>query len=297
LRIACEELRVGVIFEDLTAKLRTMAANLPGLINGVLERLEQDHGTLLVQLVLQFFALSRGGLPFHDVRNLLHLSATRKLMGFELPSPIAISSLFLSLDPFLQTLGDGIGTKRFYHPEFTAAVLKKYFSRAVQSKNEPAMHTVLVDFYSSLADPKHDGSYLGREARAYENIVHHLSHSGQWVLVAKTLCNLNFIRGKCAVGLGLELVRDYLGERSESKAFEREQRKLLSQENVIEYASFVMRNMHILSRKPALTWQQALNEPSSSLPSRDVQALVDRGLCIVLHKKCCLRLFLLINKI
>jgi hypothetical protein len=88
-----------------------------------------------------------------------------------------------------------------------------------------------------------------------------MSRAGQWNDIASLLQNLKFVCGKCSVGLAYDLVGDYQVESDQPKAFEKEQRRILDSSAVLAFGGFVSRNAHILSIKPMLTLQQALNEP------------------------------------
>ena len=59
-----------------------------------------------------------------------------------------------------------------------------------------------------------------------------------------------------------------------SRNSEKEMLKVYTNRRVSEYQSFVFRNIHILDGHPVLTWQQAINEKSSSSPFEDVQELL-----------------------
>ena len=59
-----------------------------------------------------------------------------------------------------------------------------------------------------------------------------------------------------------------------SKALE----ALLTSERVQQFRSFIGANSHILISNPSLLWQQAVNEPSDTLPCKDVTSLLsDNG--------------------
>ena len=276
--VACEELRVGSTFETLSKSVRALSTSLPGLLTNVLERLERECGASLVSMVLQFFALARGGLRDADVRHLLEIAGQRKIHGFELPSPIAVSSVLLALEPYL--LADDKGCKSLFHAVMSACVAKRYLS-ASNARLIPLLHDCLASHYRTLADPKADGSFPGRDAQALRDLVFHLSRAGSWAYVSKLLSNLLFIRAKCIAGLGQELMRDYAIDGGIGKVAEREQAKVLLAPPIVAYAEFVSRNLHILCTKPALTVQQALNEASGSQLEKDALELLKLGLLIL----------------
>ena len=276
LQVACEELRVGVVFEGLMAKLRSMASNIPGLMLNVLERLEGDHHHLLVCVVLQLFSLARHGLRVSDVSQLLRQAHTMKHMDLPLPSPIAVSSFLLALEPFLVTLNDGYQSKVLFHGEFRACIFKRYLS-AANAKLIPAVHRILAQHYLMLVDPQGDRSFVGRDTCAFREVLHHLSRAGDWGTVSSLLTSLNFIQGKCSVGLTYDLVGDYLVEPDQPKLFEKEQRRVLAAAAVMEFDSFVSRNAHVLHSKPALALQQALNEPDDRSITAAARALIKTG--------------------
>ena len=61
LQVACEELRVFGVFEELTAHLKSLPENLPQLLQAILTRLETDHGQQLVATAMTLLASSRQG--------------------------------------------------------------------------------------------------------------------------------------------------------------------------------------------------------------------------------------------
>ena len=61
LSVACEELRVFGVFEQMGNKLKSLPHTLPQLLGEVLARLEEDHGESLVAAALCLLACSRNG--------------------------------------------------------------------------------------------------------------------------------------------------------------------------------------------------------------------------------------------
>ena len=48
----------------------------------------------------------------------------------------------------------------------------------------------------------------------------------------------------------------------------------LTSERVQQFKTFISANSHILISNPALVWQQALNEPTDTLPCKEVTSLI-----------------------
>ena len=61
LQMACHELSVFGVFEDLGGKLKSLPQKLPQLLNSVLIRLESDHGDQMVATAMTLLTCTRQG--------------------------------------------------------------------------------------------------------------------------------------------------------------------------------------------------------------------------------------------
>ena len=280
LRIACEELRVGAIFEQVTSTIRGFAPMLPNLLENVISRLVTVHGDFSVRSTLLCYAFARAGLRDSDIHALLLLGYNDNLLHVQsLQGPIVpmdVSGLLLSLEPYLVELNDGSGCRSLFHAEFVSAVTKRYISSS-SKKFEPVVHGLLAKHFNALADPDSSECYRNRDEKALNGLVYHLIKADKFQEVSQILRNLKFIQAKCCVGQAYDLIGDYYIEECAFKPFEKDRRRNVFRRELSDYKSFVTRNAHVISVKPSLTIQQALNEPSDNAPCHDASRLVFDG--------------------
>jgi len=119
LRMALEELKLFGKFEFLTARIEDLPADVPGLLDQMLERLENDHGTALVAETFSLLGSSRHGLSEAEILELLERRAER------LP-PARWARLARSARACLVQRGELID---FSHSQLRDAVATRYLSR------------------------------------------------------------------------------------------------------------------------------------------------------------------------
>ena len=105
---ACEELRVFGVYEQVTSRIRRMSGTVPGLLEEVLERLEDDFDKNLVRSALCFLECSRGGVLETEMLALLGNGETPI-------TPFQWAPLYRSLQAFLRPPGEGEGVLDFFH--------------------------------------------------------------------------------------------------------------------------------------------------------------------------------------
>eukprot|EP01105_Mastigella_eilhardi_P019923 TRINITY_DN470_c0_g1_i2.p1 TRINITY_DN470_c0_g1~~TRINITY_DN470_c0_g1_i2.p1 ORF type:complete len:2366 (+),score=662.97 TRINITY_DN470_c0_g1_i2:216-7313(+) len=263
--VACEELRVFGVYEQLTEKIKSLPPTMGKLFDEVLGRLEGDHGRALVGQALSVLACSRGGLREEE------LLAVLKREQDEAALPRAVwGRLHHALRSFLRpasTAADG-GTIDFFHAQFRAAVERRYLSLAKLH----AVHCSLAAHFMAQADPRHNGSYRG-DMRGISELPYHLVHAQMTQQVANVLSSLVFIERKCSFGLTSDLLGDYM------LALDIEARTKEAQASldlIRQFYGFVSSCAHILAVHPRLTFQQAANQPDSSAASQAAQKLWER---------------------
>ena len=273
LHLACEELRVFGVFEEVTAFLKKMPTTIPILLQEILARMETEHGIEVLATSLSLLSLVRSGLQEHELSSVLSLFFTEKDPEVEsiLP-PMVISRLLRSLRTFLQPTGEeNASFLTLAHKEIEKAVYSRYMKGAASSQ-ERKFHELLAKYFKSEADPSGDGLYKGNNARAYSELPFHLVAAGAWKELEETLCNIRFVVAKCQMGLASQLLEDFtptLTGLSSGKA--REVAKFIQQPKVQAFKSFVSHNLHVLTNHPTLALQQALNEPSTSVVTTAAQ--------------------------
>ena len=266
LHLACEELRVFGVFEEVTSYLRKMPPTISSLLQEVLQRLECELTPEIVSTALLILTLVRNGLLEHELAGVLEL-AIKDLCSEEAWSlpPMMISKLLRSLQTFLQPTGqEELNLLILAHKDIEKAVKLRYM-RGAKSIRGGKLHLLLSKFFLTEVDPAGDRSFKGNSARAFVELPYHLKEGSAWKELEELVCNINFVVAKCQLGRAHELLEDYMPTAVGLQAGKAsELNKFIQQPAVQEFKSFVSRNLHILLHNPSLALQQALNEPITS---------------------------------
>ncbi|KAJ8317249.1 hypothetical protein KUTeg_005153 [Tegillarca granosa] len=243
LKLACEELRVFGVFEKINNKLKSMPHTVPTLLQEMMARLESDLGRELMSSAAFLLVCSRDGLDAGELHDLLSIN---NLLGNTKVTVQDVRNISMSPDKMLP------------------AASFSYLRRSLQTFLNPA------DSWNSrlsLSNAEIESAvrlrYMKGSAAEQEQRFHRLLAVTWWRIQG-------FIHRKCQLGLGAQLMEDYQEKVLNNKGMEKEQYKLLSSPFVQQYKNFVSKHLHIINSYPALTWQQALNEPSDSQVYREV---------------------------
>ncbi|GFS23877.1 telomerase protein component 1 [Elysia marginata] len=154
--------------------------------------------------------------------------------------------------------------------EVCAAVKLRYLKSSDNSV-EVNIHKLLAAFFRNQADPQKDFTWQSKNVRGFVELPYHLAAAGCLKELEDVLCNHQFIQAKCQLGMAAKLLEDFSPQvpSGVSRLQEKHFAAFQSTQRVQEYRSFVSRNFEILSSYPALEWQQAINEPCSSIPYKD----------------------------
>lgn len=285
LRLACEELRVYGLFSKITQKLKTLPQTVPTLLQEVLGRIESDLGKDLVSTAMSLLVSARDGLEAGELHDLLSLHG---ILGADRPKVMEIvniqmtpeqrlpSAVFAHLQRALQEFLNPTETWNtrlsLAHKDIETAVRQRYLKGG--HEEELFLHRLLAGYFYSQADPDRNDRWKGKSARAFKELPYHLARSGSFSRLEQVICSLWFIYCKCMLGMAPQLIEDYQSLEFSNRFMEKEQAKFLDRKAVKDYKSFVSRNLHILSSHPALTWQQATNEMSTSTPATDMAAMM-----------------------
>ena len=283
LHLACEELRVFGIFEQVTAYLKKIPPALSNLLQDILLRLEMEHDPDLLSTSLSLLSLVRNGLLEHELAGMLANYFAEKqeiesgLSEAVLPYMV-ISRLLRSLQGFLQPTGqENSNLLTLAHKDIEKAVRLRYM-RGASSSKEKSYHQLLANFFEMEADPTGDKTFKSNSARAFSELPYHLMAAGAWKELEEILCNIHFVVAKCQLGLAQQLLEDYTPTPSElppGKA--RDLTRFIQQPQVMEYRSFVSRNLHVLLSNPSLVLQQAVNEPDFSLVAKTAREILSES--------------------
>ncbi len=276
LHLACEELRVFGVYEEVTVFLKKLPTTISNLLQETLNRLETEHSQDILCTSLSLLSLVRNGLHECELSCILSQDCLEKNPVLEggLP-PMVIARLLRSLQSFLQPTGqESSDVLTLAHRDIEKAVRSRYL-RGAASEREKHYHRLLAEYFKLEADPSGDGSYKGNNSRAFSELPFHLLACGNWKDLEKTICNTHFVVSKCQLGLAHQLLEDYTPVSTglpTGKA--RELAKFVQQPTVQAFNAFVSRNLHVLSSNPALALQQAVNEPTTSLVAQMAQDLL-----------------------
>ncbi|MEO0101292.1 MAG: tetratricopeptide repeat protein [candidate division WOR-3 bacterium] len=167
LRVALEELRLFGKFEPLTKRIESLAPDIPGMFEQVLERLEGDYGKELVKEVFSLLGSSRYGLTENEILDLSRRDGEEKL-----PQVLWLR-LYRGAKSYLVKRGEFIN---FFHRELFGAVEKRYLS---QEKK----HKKLAEYFAKAP--------IERKLDEYP---YQLQKGEEWELLAKTLSELDFFQ-------------------------------------------------------------------------------------------------------
>ena len=165
LRVALEELRLFGRFEQLTARINSLAEDIPSLFDQVLARLEEDHGRELATEAFALVGCSRYGLSEAELLELLPREGEEQF-------PRALwARLSRSARAYLVQRGELLG---FFHRQLADAVATRYLSQ--QNK-----HAKLAVYFEQAP--------LVRKLNEYP---YQLQHAKHWQGLAAALSDLDF---------------------------------------------------------------------------------------------------------
>ena len=280
--LACEELRVHGVFETLTQRIGALGGTVPRLLDEMLARIEGDFGAAVVAAVLAPVAASRGGIAAPTLRRIAHRPTDEgEKVGEEAALPLGVwTPLRAALACFLR---DVHGVVSLAGSTAAAAVTRRYLASRVR---QTRVHAMLAAHYLDQCDPRHDGSCAGCSisgshsdsdsdshshsngedaiATAVGEVGYHLWRAGQAAPLAALLTSLAFVEAKCRAGRVADLLADYA------------RAALLGplRDDVAAFRAFVHENAAVLAAHPALTCQQAANQPAASAPARAARLLL-----------------------
>eukprot|EP01087_Luapelamoeba_hula_P019113 TRINITY_DN6286_c0_g1_i1.p1 TRINITY_DN6286_c0_g1~~TRINITY_DN6286_c0_g1_i1.p1 ORF type:complete len:2354 (+),score=344.36 TRINITY_DN6286_c0_g1_i1:69-7130(+) len=252
--VACEELRVFGSFERIKSKIAELPDTVPTLFDSVISRLENEHGKGLVKKAMSYLERARHGLLEREMVELLNVA------------PSVWSSLCLSLRLFLRPIStSGEGVLDFFHRQLAKAVYRRYSEDDNWNANT---HSALASYFKQKADPAGTGEWAGMYPRAVTELPYHLYHAQRWDDLGKVLSDLAFVEKKISYGHTYDLVEDYLrlAETEEGGNSPVVPHNWPHKAAVALYKAFVQANTSVLSTKPQLTLQQAVNACATNSP-------------------------------
>ncbi|KOV93334.1 hypothetical protein ADL04_27545 [Streptomyces sp. NRRL B-3648] len=296
LRLAFEEARRWASYTSVEPG--SVPLDVPGMTGRLLERLEKEHGTVLVCRALGLLAVSRNGLSEPELLDLLsadplvleevesHMPRSPKPRGL-LP-PVLWARLRTDLEPYLNVRrNEGRLLLGFYHRQLTEAVTSRYLTK----EETTALHRRLADYFGAQPLDTPGGPRSAVNARKAAELPYHQTLCGSWDELWATLTDFGFLERKVkAVGVSTELdaqgreVRRHAGVHALQDDYELALRlwpqagrdgerglanvpqdrtgtpAMAGQRGIMaQFARALRLEAHNLAADPELTWQQLAN--------------------------------------
>ncbi len=257
---------------------RDLENHIPGLVQGLFERLSRPakHGRSLVSASLGFLAAAKNGLTEDELTDVLSEDAcVMEDFRRRFPKspktdrlPVVIwSRLFYDLENYLsERSADGTSLLAFFHQQFSEVVAKVYLDEATEIRR----HSALAEYFLQQQLQFDSAGRLSLNLRKLSELPYQLRKARMPDELENTLCDLSFIEAKCTAGLIDDLLADY-DAALESGILREDQQARLG-----DFARFLHAQSHLLAAHPALTFQQALNEPDSTAQARTAGDLAER---------------------
>jgi WD40 repeat protein len=273
LKVVLSELRVFGSFAGLAEKIRNDFGTSPvTAFHRALQRIESDPMYSAIEpgvatpIVFGLLSHARNGLSGPELaallRQCLHMpenEATDDVVAD------AVNVILRQVRPFLSTRD---GRHDFFYESFRTASRERY-AGSDSGLTKATWHKRLADYFWGLPMWQSPGKPTARKT---SELPHHLSSSHDWARLSDTLCGLDFIQAKLASGLPGELLSDYQEAASEAA----ECGEALP--SVRTYRDFVRSRMHVLSRRPQSTLQEAANFRGSRTLSERAEQSLDAGI-------------------
>lgn len=256
----CDELRLFGLYEQLNDFIKSIPPSLPALLAFMLRRLEKDYEASVVRTALSLLWCSREGLTESDIL-ILTARKNEKQLPLAVWAPIsrALQSFLFKKSPHL--LG-------FTNSQVRLAVEKRYLS---SSGEVVKAHRQLAKFFLAKADSRADLSFQPVEdnddeetVRAIADLPYHLQQGQMWETLASILTSLEFVETKCHQGMAIELINDLSDALNQPEVGELD---VQMRGAVHHFYRFLINNGGVISQRPQLFLQQALNQPDFSQPS------------------------------
>jgi WD40 repeat protein len=239
---------MNAVVPQLVAEMRRTRPDVVSLFDWMLERFEVGFGEEVVRSWFAYLVLARTGFSSRELSDLL---------GRALGSEAANSALLVERGVRQYLLRRGAQLD-FLHGQLREAAGRRYLPR------DPRRLHAEVARYLDTRWPEGD-------AHAFSELCHHQTTGHLWRRLSLTLCDLDFLQGKCRAGMVYDLVADY------DAALTREGLPAPRRAQVKEFSRFVRADSHLLSRRPELLLQQALNQPDGTAPATVARHRADTG--------------------
>jgi hypothetical protein len=274
---------------------------LKGLINKMLDKLEHDHGRIVVSHALSYITCARNGLTLNELEDILSCDdeVIDDVYQWWIPPerrmpPLLWLRIRTDLWRYLIERGnDGYITYAWYHGKWPKVIRKRYLEHNPTLLHH--IHRSLADYFTGrwaggkTYQDKQDNQvkmanrfvspqqlYLPGNIpniRKLSELPYHQIHCSSFVEMAEnSLGYLPFISAKIEANKLYELMEDFI--LAESKCGLTTSMETLGMYEVWDYHRFVRANIHILSRDPSALLQQALNFPDGTVIWREAVSTI-----------------------
>jgi NACHT domain- and WD repeat-containing protein len=257
----------------------SLAEDVPGMVGRLLDRLQLEHGDVLVGAALGYLAASRNGLSEDEELDLLSANPAVRgeiterfphspAIGGRVP-PVLWARLYSDLEPYLnERAADGRILLGFFHRQLAEGVRSRYLTEGMAR----SAHRELAHYFGEqpLRLSAQDGQ--APNLRKLSELPYQQAHAGRWGELYATLTDFGFLEAKARwVGVDTatddneQVVEVHSGVYALQDDFdlvlqlwpatgEDSRRQTLS-----VLARAVSLESHVLTARPELTWQQLAN--------------------------------------
>nr|XP_025847862.1 telomerase protein component 1 [Vulpes vulpes] len=283
LRLVTNHLRLYVLHEQVSERLRALPATVPLLLQHILGTLEQEHGPDVLPQALAALEATRSGLTAEQLHAVL--SAWRALPrgaeGWEEAVAAGSSGDAYPVGPFaylVQSLRSLLGEGPLERAGARLCLPAGPLRTAAQCRYgkrwglQKTAHVLIAAQLWKTCDPDASGSFRSCLPEALADLPYHLLQSGNHGLLAKFLTNLHVVAAHLELGLVSRLLEAHALYASSGPA---EEQGLCETDPAVFHA-FLRQQAPVLSRYPLLLPQQAANQPLDSPLCRQAPQLFVR---------------------
>lgn len=256
----------------------SLSSDTESILDKFFNRLEKEHGRILIEKVCGYLLSGKyQGLMEEEILDLLvfdkehwkyfidhchpdHRQEVEQMVKLPL---VVWSRLFLDLEPYLtEREADNFPIITFYHRKFADYVRENYIANSSKE-----FHSILTDYFEEES-LYHDEKEHMPNIRKVAEQPYHETLAGQWDdLSDKSLANFPFLMAKTKANMVEVILDDYQFVFQHSREDTKNNfpgmndinRSLLS-----KFQRFITAQSHILTERPGMLFQQAVNEPDDS---------------------------------
>ncbi len=264
LKMLCLELSKFGVFEQVSAHIEEIGNSVPELLSAILARTEMNLGAKnhrdLKAIIPLLMASSHFGLSEPELVQMTQISQ------------MSVCLIFNGLETFFKatTAAGRIVIKEGVAKEILMA---KFCTKSTELLRA---HKTLLEFYKNLFDSSQEPDSISIEALPY-----HLSAMNEFKQLMNVITSLKFISSSFNYGLMDQLVF-YLDGGSITSKLSRD--KFATNAKIVATKSFLGKYQEVLSEKPHLLYQLALNdsEMKANIQIGD-EALMKNWKCLTSH--------------